>query len=120
LVEQFAGKKDCMVMIKKLPLKEYCNVLARSVFALCPRGYGKSSFRIAEAIHYGAVPVYVSDEFVFPYNILYPGIFLQPGGDIYGFLKQRDPDGHLDAMKELGQYYTYQGCKQKILQEVNK
>lgn len=124
LVEQFAGKKDCMVMIKKLPMKEYCNILARSVFALCPRGYGKSSFRIMEAIHYGAIPVYVSDEFVHPYNRFTPGLATIIDDNVYEFT-QRRCESHIiarlreeiEASKDL---YTYEGCKQKILQEVNK
>jgi len=35
-----------------------------SKFALCPRGYGKTSFRIQEALQYGAIPVYISDEYL--------------------------------------------------------
>ena len=37
------------------------------MFTLCPRGYGLNSFRIAEAIQYGSIPVYISDEFILPY-----------------------------------------------------
>lgn len=127
LVEQFAGKKDCYVMIKKLPMKEYCNILARSVFALCPRGYGKSSFRIMEAIHYGAVPVYLSTDgdFVFPYNHIFCGIANTMKASFYDLLKSdsNDPvimqmiNERMEADKHL---YTHEGCKQKILQEVNK
>jgi hypothetical protein len=124
LVKQFAGKKDCMVMIKKLPLKEYCNILARSVFALCPRGYGKSSFRIAEAIYYGAIPVYVSDEFVLPYDQPFGyGLTLEPTDDIYKILTSM-PDSYLNlqgiVIPKIKDLFTYEGCKQKILAEVNK
>lgn len=125
LVKQFAGKKDCMVMIKKLPLKEYCNILARSVFALCPRGYGRSSFRIAEAIHYGAIPVYVSDEFVLPYNKSIPGLSISHELNIFNILKT--PSATPDVIEifykqvEAAKFnFTYEGCKQKILAEVNK
>lgn len=124
LVEQFAGKKDCYVTMKKLPMKEYCNILARSVFALCPRGYGKSSFRIAEAIHYGAIPVYVSDEFVFPYNHIFHGLATTIENNVYDFIKGYSVPGRIDqcneALQTFKHLYTYEGCKQKILQEVNK
>ena len=50
-------------------LADYCNVISRSTFTLCPRGYGQTSFRIAEALQYGSIPVYISDDFVFPHNI---------------------------------------------------
>lgn len=54
---------------KRLPTKEYCELHARSVFSLCPRGYGINSFRIQEALQYGAIPVYISDKFIFPHNL---------------------------------------------------
>jgi hypothetical protein len=123
LVKQFAGKKDCMVMIKKLPLKEYCNILARSVFALCPRGYGKSSFRIMEAIQYGAIPVYVSDEFVIPYKHILPGIITTMENNVFDLIKSNliEKITMFNEALELYKHdFTYEGCKQKILQEVNK
>lgn len=127
LVEQFAGKKDCYVTMKKLPMKEYCNILARSVFALCPRGYGKSSFRIQESIQQGAIPVYISDEFVIPYNMpTFPfGVMLKPDSDIYLSLRNLNDNEDFRNIDKLmtdkyKSLYTYEGCKQKILQEVNK
>lgn len=123
LVKQFEGKKDCYVHLKKVPLKEYCNIMARSVFALCPRGYGKSSFRIAEAIQYGAIPVYVSDEFIYPYNIPFCGTGDTIDNNIYEFLKRRsEPHAisrYQDSVKKASFLYTYEGCKQKILEHVN-
>lgn len=53
--------------IQKLP--QFCDTLSRSVFTLCPRGYGVSSFRICEAMQYGSIPVYISDQFVEPHSI---------------------------------------------------
>ena len=65
------------------PLPKFCEILARSKYVLCPRGYGKNSFRIAEALQYGAVPVYISDEFVEPYTDKNGFI----GGDATDFLR---------------------------------
>jgi len=50
----------------RLSIDEYCKILSNSVFSLCPRGYGINSFRIQESIQYGAIPVYISDEFSIP------------------------------------------------------
>jgi hypothetical protein len=47
---------------------EYYKVLAQSEFALCPRGYGVTSFRLYEALHCRAVPIYVSNVHWLPYN----------------------------------------------------
>lgn len=41
---------------------------ARSKFILCPRGYAATSVRMYEAFQYGAVPVYISDEFILPWK----------------------------------------------------
>jgi hypothetical protein len=43
-------------------------MMSRSVFALCPRGYGKTSFRLYEAIQMGAIPVYIHDDPWLPYQ----------------------------------------------------
>ena len=47
---------------------EYRELLSRSVFTLCPRGYGLTSFRLYEALKAGSIPVYISDAFWLPYG----------------------------------------------------
>jgi hypothetical protein len=39
-----------------------------SVFNLCPRGYGSTSYRLYESIQLGSIPVYVSDRQLLPWN----------------------------------------------------
>ena len=116
MIKQLAGKEGYYITTKKMPLADYCKILARSVFALAPRGYGRSSFRVAEAIHYGAVPIYVSDEFIWPYNEEFPGISCQVT-DLpcciphdFTLLQQQ--------VSEQKVFYTYEGCKQKILENI--
>lgn len=46
--------------------ESYFDLLARSRFALCPRGYGHSSIRIFEALRMGSVPVVISDDWLAP------------------------------------------------------
>ncbi len=46
---------------------EFIETMCRSVFALCPRGYGKTSFRLYEAMQLGCIPVYIYDEPWLPY-----------------------------------------------------
>jgi len=43
-------------------------ITQRSIFSLCPRGYGASSYRLYEAIQLGSIPVYVSDKHLLPWN----------------------------------------------------
>lgn len=41
---------------------EWRSVMSRSVFSLCPRGLGRASFRLYEALSMGSIPVYVWDD----------------------------------------------------------
>ncbi len=47
-------------------IETYCRIIHESMFTLCYRGYGSNSFRLAEAVQYGSIPVYISDEFILP------------------------------------------------------
>lgn len=60
--------------------RQFVDVLNRSVFTLCPRGYGQTSFRIAEALESGSIPVYISDKFIEPHNVPFDdyGVTLTP------------------------------------------
>ncbi|QCR22175.1 exostosin family protein [Pontibacter sp. SGAir0037] len=46
--------------------EEYYNILLRSKFALCPRGFGVNSIRLFEAMKLGVSPVIVSNDFMLP------------------------------------------------------
>jgi glycosyltransferase involved in cell wall biosynthesis len=52
----------------------YFDLLARSRFVLCPRGFGASSIRIFEAMSVGRVPVVISDEWQPPPGISWADI----------------------------------------------
>jgi len=60
---------DCYVSFKPHTIEKFTEILSRSIFTLCFRGYGANSFRIAEAVQYGSIPVYISDEFVFGHHM---------------------------------------------------
>lgn len=47
---------------------KFKDITERSIFTLCPRGYGKSSFRLYEAMQLGSIPVYVSDAHYLPWT----------------------------------------------------
>ena len=53
-----------------IPYCLYTEMLASSIFSLCPIGYGKTSFRHYESIHQGSIPVVIfEDELMEPYGI---------------------------------------------------
>ena len=49
-------------------LNTFIDLTSRSVFSLCPRGYGKTSFRLYEAMQLGSIPVYVYDDPWIPFT----------------------------------------------------
>jgi hypothetical protein len=63
MIEEFTGRSD--VFIGRASGSEgvslFRNVMQDTLFALCPRGYGKTSFRLYEAIQIGCIPVYIYD-----------------------------------------------------------
>jgi len=57
---------DYFISFDQTPIETYCRIIHESVFTLCFRGYGLNSFRCAEAVQYGSIPVMISDEFIIP------------------------------------------------------
>jgi hypothetical protein len=60
-------KNEPDIYIGSGSVKEFEDVTAQSYFSLCPRGYGKTSFRMYEAMEMCSVPVYISDEHWVPF-----------------------------------------------------
>jgi hypothetical protein len=46
----------------------FINITSRSIFCLAPRGYGRSSFRLYEAIQLGTIPVFIYDDKWLPFE----------------------------------------------------
>ena len=49
-------------------LNNFLNITSRSIFSLCPRGYGKSSFRLYEVMQLGSIPVFIYDDKWVPFE----------------------------------------------------
>lgn len=97
-----------------LPLPGFCAILSRSIFTLCPRGYGPTSFRIKESIQYGSIPVYISDNFIEPYGIPFEkyGVLVKPE-DIWNLpaiLEQVDINERQLAIRDHQHLFTYEGA----------
>jgi hypothetical protein len=73
--------------------RTYSELLARSSFILCPRGYGASSIRMFEAMSFGRVPVIVSDAWQPP-----PGI---PWQEFSVVIRERDVAGIPGTLQKL-------------------
>jgi len=108
-----------------MPIQEYCFYLSKSVFTLAPRGYGVTSFRLAEAIQYGSIPVYISDSPMIPHNKGFDyGVLIEPKDvpNIDRILKAITPEEIARKQAMLPDIYnelfTYEGCKNLILKHI--
>jgi hypothetical protein len=71
MMDNLMGEKHIVlkdVYTKKEEVENYRRVTEESYFVLCPRGYGKTSFRLYEVMQMGAVPVYIADEHWLPFQ----------------------------------------------------
>ena len=104
--------------------KAYCDVIAQSSFTLCPRGFGLSSFRIAEALQYQSVPVYISDSYVYPFSVPFEEYGVIIDAKYANKIEERlgmIPHSEIEKKRKRGveiynEYFTYEGCKRNILQ----
>lgn len=67
MFETLSTDEDFMIFNSSNDNIMFKRMMQQSYFALCPRGYGATSFRICEALQAGAIPVYISDEFIIPF-----------------------------------------------------
>lgn len=66
MLEAFKGIDD--IYIGSGSIDTFRVVTEQSYFTFCPRGYGKTSFRLYEAMNLGSVPVYIYDEPWIPFS----------------------------------------------------
>lgn len=111
---------------KPLPIEDYCHLIARSKFHLCPRGYGKTSFRICESLQFGAIPVYISDDFIIPYGKDFSeyGVLI-PSSEVRNIdrILKSIPQEEIERKQESGrkayqELYSYEGCQKLILENI--
>jgi glycosyltransferase involved in cell wall biosynthesis len=114
-----------------LHTKRFEELMSQSIFALCPRGVGSTSFRLVEAMQLGCIPVYISDEFSEPYSGLegfpqlkeycicvdakdvarIPGMLRRIAKDVDVISKYRE-----NISRYLAEYFTIDGCCRKVLE----
>lgn len=125
----FKNVEDCVVEhhMGKGTFTKFAKYLKESKFSLCPRGYGKTSFRICEALEAGSIPVYIYDEPWIPFEDIVPfnaygvACHIDQIESLPEYLlelsKKRDT---MKTMQKNGQivydrYYSYEGVRQQIL-----
>lgn len=121
------GGWDIKVSDEKL--NDFISNTSRSKFALCPRGYGKSSFRLYEAMQLGAVPVYVSDDHYLPWTdeldwsefcVLIKEEQIQDLKNILKSISDEKYNKMLERIKQIYQeYFTLDGMCNQIIKRVD-
>lgn len=106
-------------------VRGFQELMQKSVFALCPRGFGTTSFRLTEAMDYGCIPVYISDTFSIPFsehlNIQEVCILVSPNQikGLAGRLRSIPPDEIARLRENIKQYrdrfFTMEGCCKTIV-----
>jgi hypothetical protein len=110
------------IYVSSLPhtMKEYCNILARSKFVFCPRGYGASSFRIAETYQYFGRPIIFKQAmdtiFSCPYSLQFDYIkFHDLDQILYRYLTPDQYESTDDIKIKAKELYSFEGVKNIIL-----
>jgi hypothetical protein len=71
MVQVFAGCDGCHLEQRRArdgrDIQAFRDLMYRSKYALAPRGYGRTSFRLYEAMQVGCVPIYIYDYPWLPY-----------------------------------------------------
>lgn len=120
LVNELGEQQEGRVTLGNTTYERYIEDLKRSTFALCPRGYGITSFRMFEAMSFGCIPVYISDDFWEPFNIPFTeyGIKIRPEQikDIPEILKSVDiPKMQKQVEYYFKEYFVYSSCYENII-----
>jgi hypothetical protein len=116
------------IKVSEDKLNHFINTTSKSKFALCPRGYGKSSFRLYETMQLGTVPVYVSDDHYLPWtdeldwNEFCVLVKQKDIGDLKNILlniSTEKYDRMLNKIKQIyNDYFTLEGTCEQIIKRV--
>lgn len=106
----------------------FVELMSRSVFALCPRGYGKTSFRMYEAMQLGCIPVYIYDEAWLPYtdvldwNEFAVLVHVSEAASLHDLLSSKTEADIRRMRQRLAEvyprYFTFEGTAQQVLRYV--
>ncbi len=108
---------------------EFIDIMERSIFSLCPRGYGATSFRICESLQHGSIPVYVYDKPWIPWGDKFDfndiGIMISEEEipNILEIIKSKtkeDIQRYVENGKRIyEEYFTFDGCSRQIINKIN-
>ncbi|BDA45084.1 probable glycosyltransferase At5g20260 at C-terminar half [Coccomyxa sp. Obi] len=99
-------------------------ILESSNFSICPRGFGSTSFRLAESIQLGTIPIYVwQQEAWLPYQRMLNWsefaivISSQDIAELPDMVKRADVTRMQEALREVQHMFTYNYTIEYILRK---
>lgn len=123
-------QEGCYISDAKHDMSAYCSILSSSIFALCPRGFSGTSFRVLEALQYGSVPIIITDDLIEPHHVPAHEYAIVIGEDqltedlpslLRGILES---DGLKEKISKLKYYFDnfflYNANKKLILEKVKE
>lgn len=120
------SNKEGYVISESAGFDSFKDIMERSVFSLCPRGYGKTSFRINESLNLGSIPVYIYDEPWIPFSNLIDfneyGVLVHVNdlSNLDNILKSYSQEKinllQKNGEKVYNEYYRYDSCYNKIIE----
>jgi len=117
------------IVLSKISYDQFIDKMERSIFSLCPRGYGATSFRICESLQQGSIPIYVYDKDwspwidEFDFNEIGLKVHESQIDEIPNMINSlREED--LNRLRENGEkiyneYFDYKNCTIKIINKLN-
>lgn len=126
MINVLRGNENFFISTNIQSTEQYCKTMSRSTFALCPRGFGQTSFRICEALQYGSIPVYISDDFIQPHNIDFNsyGVMIHAREiEKIDSILSKIKNNKIIELQENGRkiyndFYSFEGCKKVILDNI--
>ena len=113
--------------IKEDKQQLFLDITSKSRFTLAPRGYGKSSFRMYEALRLNSIPVYIYDNEWLPYNEVLDWsklavlVHVDDIDALYDRLKGISDEQimeMLDYYHSIEHYFTYDGMCEYVLHKM--
>jgi glycosyltransferase involved in cell wall biosynthesis len=126
--QRFSGNPNFFIS-GNIGFNNFKEIMEKSIFSLCPRGYGKTSFRINESLNLGSIPVYIYDEPWIPFSDIL-------NFEDYGVLIHESEIDNLEeklksysiddinrllnnGKKVYEEYYSYESCYNQIIKKLN-
>lgn len=116
MIDELKDKEGYFISTEQTSLHSYCKIMSMSKFALCPRGYGKTSFRIQEALQYGAIPVYIVpdvNDLLFTDQVMISGL-----NNLDEELRSFEANAVHELKTTYEKYFTYEAVANMIYENI--